>query len=807
MFFEWTGCEVVGVGLGTCNRTIRATFSVDGSTLFWNESIRAVRTHVPWYRCELVPTLCVGTVRHPSLPRTSTATIFRRLMFGKLHAHVILPVNRTYELDQLPHHYMSSYIFGLGELRPGEWISFRSGQWGAINDPNDELYVPNSQTIHVDGDGSYTATKLPLRLPALGEQPGVLAAGAPSQGYTYDAVTQTSTYTLVGPPACYSSLNEPCIHKAGSYVASRQSPSPPPSPPAPPSWPPGFFTPSPAPPMPASPPDLRLWSQPETWGGVSPKRGDTVEIPEGITIIMDVSPPFLWRLDVKGTLLVWNKPATDVTLQLVFLHVHEHGTFAAGSPGDAFRGKLAIHLAGDTLAEPRNFCSGIGSKSICVEGRLFLHGRAPTRPWTYLNATAHAGDDSLVLQERVDWLAGEKVVVAATGYDQAEAEKMTFGEAMQLGAADEHAPTVLGGLSGQLAHTHYAATEKHASFDVSMRAEVALISRNIEVVAVDMFDHDFFFEPQDPPSFGFRLTVRHGAEANLVGVRFVKGGYFFSERIYWPQLALGASGSVVRSCVFDEAFSQPIRIEAPWVVVQSNVIVSSVMSGIKVAAPGATITGNLVLGAHCMPWCAGCCGKWDVWAGAYEIDGGATDDLVLTNNTAAGGPIGFKFNTAPPATFADNVAHSAQFGIIVNGGCGGRPVRLQHTLIYRAWDFGLWGHTPADCELFEFSHLVFVDSKVSFTWGAAGPDSAQHLIGEQTIYLRDSLIVGQSHGNSGNCDESGSTTAAFSWGKSKAQTAIMMPIFVTAYLVWPGWGDYGEAYSEITYANFMAGSV
>ena len=293
MFFEWDGT----------NRTIRATFSVDGTELYWNESIRAIRTHVPWYRCELVPDRCVGTVRAPGLPSMGMETIFTRLMFGKHYAHVILPVNRTYELDQMYIVYMSFYVFGIGELREGEWISFRSGQWGAINAPDSELYVPVSQTVAVDGQ-EYTADRLPRRLPEPSEQPGVLptspnpavswqeAAVAPPEGYTFDQVTQTSTYTIAGPPTCARSINQPCVQKGGTYRASWQNPSPPPLPPSPPLLPPGFFTPSPSPPYPATPPDgLRFWSQPGTWGGRLPQRGDTVEIPQGITIIMDVSPP------------------------------------------------------------------------------------------------------------------------------------------------------------------------------------------------------------------------------------------------------------------------------------------------------------------------------------------------------------------------------------------------------------------------------------------------------------------------------------------------------------------------------------
>ena len=794
MFFEWNDCEIVGVGIGTCNRTIKATFSTDGTELLWNESIRALRTHVPWYRCELVPEKCVGTVRYPGLPSVGTITIMRRLMFGRLHSHVILAVNRTYEFDHLYLTYMTGYRFGIGELREGEWISFRSGQWGAINNPNDEFSVPVSQTVSIDG-ASYSTSRMPRREPAPGEQPGVLStsprpaaewakAASPPEGYTFDPVTQTSTWTIVGPPACASSVNQPCIHKAGSYFASSEHPSPPPSPPVPPVYPPGFFTPSPAPPYPAAPPDgLRLWSQASTWGGRVPRRGDTVEIPRGITIVMDVSPPFLWRLNVKGTLMVLNRPTTDITLHLVFLHIAEDGTMLAGSPGSPFRGKLEIQLAGDEFSEPRNFCQS-GYKTICVEGRLFLHGRLPNRAWTRLNSTAGPGGDALILQEQVDWAADDEVIIAATGYDQAEAERTTVGEALYRLGEGLGSPTVLRQLSPSLNHRHYAAIEKHGAFDVDLRAEVALVSRNIVIRAVDMFDADYFFKPQAVER-GAKLRVEAGGEAYLVAVRVVRGGFWKNPKEYAPTIKLAAYGSVIRSCVFDQMFAQPIRTLARGVVIDRNLIINSVMSGIQIANPGAIVTDNLVLGAHCFDFCAGCCGKWNVIAGAYEILAGASVDTIFTGNVAAGGPIGIKIDTAPPEVFRDNVVHSAQFGIAVNGFCDNRPVRVADTLIYRAWDFALWGHT-VDADVFEFDRLQLVDSKVAMTWGAVGPDSAQHIIGDQRIVLRNSLILGQSYGNSGQCDSVGSTGMAFSWIADKPQTGIMMPIFVTQYPGWPG---------------------
>ena len=237
-----------------------------------------------------------------------------------------------------------------------------------------------------------------------------------------------------------------------------------------------------------------------------------------------------------------------------------------------------------------------------------------------------------------------------------------------------------------LSHDHYAATERHGDFDVDVRAEVALVSRNIRVEAVDMFDADYFFRPQRI-NHGVRIRVLEGAEANLQDVLFVKGGFWFSPKIYDATIRLHSFGSVVRSCVFDETFANPISVRAPGAVLNRNTIVKAVMSGIRIMAPGAVVTDNLVLEAKCFPWCAGCCGKWNVFAGAYELDPGS-EDAIFTGNVAGGGPIGVKINTAPPARWFNNLIHTAQIGVAVNGGCGGRAVRVQDTTIYRAWDFG-----------------------------------------------------------------------------------------------------------------------
>ena len=64
-----------------------------------------------------------------------------------------------------------------------------------------------------------------------------------------------------------------------------------------------------------------------------------------------------------------------------------------------------------------------GSKVIAVRnGILEMHGVARTPTWTELETTAAAGANTITLNTAIDWVAGEEIVIASTGYDSFEAE-------------------------------------------------------------------------------------------------------------------------------------------------------------------------------------------------------------------------------------------------------------------------------------------------------------------------------------------------------------------------------------------------
>lgn len=56
------------------------------------------------------------------------------------------------------------------------------------------------------------------------------------------------------------------------------------------------------------------------------------------------------------------------------------------------------------------------------QGQLDIHGRPRRVTWTRLASTALANDTTLELQETVDWVPGDRIVIAPTSKDGNETE-------------------------------------------------------------------------------------------------------------------------------------------------------------------------------------------------------------------------------------------------------------------------------------------------------------------------------------------------------------------------------------------------
>lgn len=243
--------------------------------------------------------------------------------------------------------------------------------------------------------------------------------------------------------------------------------------------------------------DLLLWSDPATWGGSVPVDDDAVTIPKGKRVLLDVSPPPLASLMINGELIFDDQ---DLFLETDWILVH--GLLQIGSEDEPFQSRATIQLID---RHPDEDIHGMGDKLIGVmNGRIVIHGEDRGPSWTRLAETAHAGDDTIRLEESTDWRPGDSLVVASTDFDQYQAEWVTVsdvdGEEIQL--------------EEPLAVMHWGEEQEYGDRVVSERAEVGLLTRNIQIQGD---------EASDETGFGGHLMVM-GGTAQIEGATFFRMG-------------------------------------------------------------------------------------------------------------------------------------------------------------------------------------------------------------------------------------------------------------------------------------------
>jgi hypothetical protein len=196
------------------------------------------------------------------------------------------------------------------------------------------------------------------------------------------------------------------------------------------------------------------------------------------------------------------------------------------------------------------------AKTLTVNGVLNLWGAAQSHSWTQLSQAAAFNATEIVVGTEVDWAVGMAVLIAGTGYHNAGSDRNEVRTIVQVVVAANGESSALT-LDAPLQHEHHASVETYGANDVEttdndaeeetedddedsgtqhtidMRAEVALLTRNIIVQGTDQQstwagaaaeasdatyewpsdtyrrgkDGRYFYELTDDSSFGGRLAV------------------------------------------------------------------------------------------------------------------------------------------------------------------------------------------------------------------------------------------------------------------------------------------------------------
>lgn len=197
---------------------------------------------------------------------------------------------------------------------------------------------------------------------------------------------------------------------------------------------------------------VSMWSDDTTWGGeFAPMYMESVYVPEGLNLYVDAdSTPELNLIMVEGALIF--APDSDpmheryFDARYIFLN---RGYMEVGTEEHPYTSKLTITMHGN-VSSP--FIPIFGNKCLAVaESTLDMHGieRVPT--WTNLNETSLPGATVIKLTGPLDWVAGEEIAIAATGFEGREGEKRTI---LSIDKTDPNIPIVT--LDQPLEFKHFA---------------------------------------------------------------------------------------------------------------------------------------------------------------------------------------------------------------------------------------------------------------------------------------------------------------------------------------------------------------
>jgi len=204
---------------------------------------------------------------------------------------------------------------------------------------------------------------------------------------------------------------------------------------------------------------------------------ESVYVPHGLNLVVDVDrTDMLNAIIVEGSIIFppdESNPDHQRTFDAHYIFVR-NGTMEVGTEEFPYTSKLTITMHSDLL-DP--YLPIYGNKVIgCRYCTLDLHGVKRQPVWTVLDQTADVGENKITMWEAVDWKVGELIGVASTDYSGRHAEKRTI---TAIDRSNVNKPILT--LDKPFEWKHFAMTQDYGNSSIDMRAEVALLNRNVKV--------------------------------------------------------------------------------------------------------------------------------------------------------------------------------------------------------------------------------------------------------------------------------------------------------------------------------------
>jgi hypothetical protein len=292
------------------------------------------------------------------------------------------------------------------------------------------------------------------------------------------------------------------------------------------------------------------WSDRATWPNKKvPVAGEKVEIANGKSVILDVSPPALGGLTINGKLSFADKSDLELSTEWIMVH----GELEVGTEAKPFTHKATITLTDNVKNEQM---MGMGDRGIMLSGgTLNLHGDR-SNTWTKLAKTADAGSTSIEVLNAAQWKVGDEIVLASTDYNPRQAERRTIaaisGNTITFGKP--------------LDYMHFG----KITFDVDERGEVGLLTRNIKVQASEDAAQSFF-GGHIMAMVTSKMYVE-GVELNRMGQNLELARY----PIHW-HLVGDAKGQYIRNAAIHDTYNRCVTVHGTNDIrVENNVTYNTV---------------------------------------------------------------------------------------------------------------------------------------------------------------------------------------------------------------------------------------
>ena len=330
---------------------------------------------------------------------------------------------------------------------------------------------------------------------------------------------------------------------------------------------------------PAATAKVSRWSDPASWpDGKVPREGDAVTIGKDQNLVLDVSPPALRSLTVKGRLSFSNARNIDLTTEWIYL---PGGELDIGSEAHPHTAKATITLTDNVKDENINT---MGDRGIMLlNGTLSLHGDRKNA-WTKLSATAKAGANRIQVLDASGWRKGDVIVLASTDYNPRQAEERTV--------------TAISGntitFDQPLKYMHFG----QITDGVDERGEVGMLTRNIKIQASEDAEKSYF---------GGHIMAMAGSKMYLSGIELNRMGqnmHLARYPVHWHVLGEGQGQYIENSSIHD-TYSRCVTVHGTNNLrVENNVSYNTVghcyflEDGIE---HGNTFIRNLAIQTKCHP--------------------------------------------------------------------------------------------------------------------------------------------------------------------------------------------------------------